>query len=609
MSKQESKSLFGKDLRHYTESFSPHAQSAYKALTYLITNGGTHREQYAELSLAAFDLEIYHALSQHHEIEISRLAVRNQDTELLKVYYNSLGRVHIRLEHAAEIIYDDVDDNTMLGYIQLPQSLYEQAQTNVQEIVAAEERAVAQLRLELSKLDEANQLDNALSQCIDHVKHVESVCFYVSDKFYTLIDRHNNLVTEKSRIGYLNKLAECPLSSWDDNAVVIVSALHALFLSGRAVRFEEFNGVVLSALSLYGKLNHLVEMYYNVNNKLDEPLSDEIFTLAQQIRQLTLQSPNQSWLRYRWIYGLHFFKTEHIVENTRPHESSRVILKEFGGVYRMLVGKKMSLPFDEYAVFKDLSQAALEKALKGDKVPYETYAANNWFEYLLQMIVTSAVKASHSDYGMTSTIRNLGQLCVGCRSEIVEKIGDYSNKDFFTCWVANNMQAVLPEKTVDVIASSCQKRMMFNRWHFIPGNLQRHEIRSDRHWYYPPLIPDIAEHSDVHREAHHRAAVKYSIRSPGPDMSKPSFIVNGIAYRGFYDVRTVRMDGKPYDIEDMLRVRRRTLWLSAFMDSWREHLMSLDDPTKGFQFTGFEPGNYYDTSFDHGYLLTGLKEA
>ena len=39
------------------------------------------------------------------------------------------------------------------------------------------------------------------------------------------------------------------------------------------------------------------------------------------------------------------------------------------------------------------------------------------------------------------------------------------------------------------IAASVQKRMMFNRWHFIPGNVERERVPRTRHWYYPPLVP------------------------------------------------------------------------------------------------------------------------
>src|SRR5262249_24469098 len=92
-------------------------------------------------------------------------------------------------------------------------------------------------------------------------------------------------------------------------------------------------------------------------------------------------------------------------------------------------------------------------------------------------------------------------------------------------------------------------------------------------------------HSDVHRAAHARAMVKFSVRAPGPDMSMPPLRIGNQDYRGFYDVRVVRMSGRGYTTEDMLRTRRRTLWLSHVISAIARRRRVI---------SGFRLGDYLD---------------
>ena len=89
-----------------------------------------------------------------------------------------------------------------------------------------------------------------------------------------------------------------------------------------------------------------------------------------------------------------------------------------------------------------------------------------------------------------------------------------------------------------------------------------------------------------------RARVKYSIRAPGPDMSRPPLnIARGLS-RGFYDVRVVRTEGEGFSLDDILLVRRRTLWLEPVYAALTTYLMS--PACKRLEVTGFQPGDYYD---------------
>jgi hypothetical protein len=72
--------------------------------------------------------------------------------------------------------------------------------------------------------------------------------------------------------------------------------------------------------------------------------------------------------------------------------------------------------------------------------------------------------------------------------------------------------------------------MMFNRWHFVPGQFDRAEIPLNRHYFFPPQVPDIAEHSEHRHGGHISARVRYSIRAPGAQVWREPFHVFGHGY-------------------------------------------------------------------------------
>jgi hypothetical protein len=418
------------------------------------------------------------------------------------------------------------------------------------------------------------------------------VCFYVHDRFFALIDRYVNLIDDKRNRGFLSQLREKPYAEWNQDEILVVAALHALFLSGRAVRFEEFNGALLTARRVTDRLAELAQAYSTAGCEVEVDNQLDIFARARQIRKQTQCAQGKSWLRYRWVYGLTFQKVERILPATQTSEAPDACQTEFDDMYRLLVSDRADLRMPEQVFMAQLANACLARDLAGIPCQAGSTAAAGWIEYLMERIVASAVVASNADYGMSSSLRNLGQLVHYEPGRIADAIHVLTPGHFFTCFVGDRLVPRLGTEEASMIATSVQKRMMFNRWHFIPGNLEREGISTARHWYYPPMVPDIGIHADMHRAAHNRARVKFSIRSPGPDASRPPLYIGGQRYRGFYDVRVVRMDGAEFTLQDILTVRRRTLWLEAVYGVISSYLMS---PGAGaFEVTGFQPGAYLD---------------
>ncbi|HSK40117.1 MAG TPA: hypothetical protein VK943_10160, partial [Arenibaculum sp.] len=431
-----------------------------------------------------------------------------------------------------------------------------------------------------------------LEEVIDHVEHVESVGFYVGDRFLALIDRYVNLIDDKTSKGFLSLLRDKPYDRWSKDEILVVAALHALFISGRAVRFEEFNGAALSARDLLARLHEISEAYRLAGCEVEMPPGQDLFARAWIIHQQAIRATGKPWLRYRWIYGLSFLKTEHVLGSTDTSEKEDVWIDEFGDDYDDLVSNRTEFMKSEHVAMAFLAAACLARDVAGMPCGKGSEAVTSWIEYLMERIVASAVRATDADYGMSSSLRDINSLVTYDEATLVDEIHALTPQHFFTCFVSNDLVARLGAEEAAAIATSVQKRMMFNRWHFIPGNLERPLVRKKRHWYYPPLVPDIAVHSDMHRAAHNRARVKYSIRCPGPDMSRPALLLGNEHYRGFYDIRVVRMEGDEFTTEDLLRVRRRTLWLEAVYAALAQH--SMRPGRLPLTVAGFRTGSFRD---------------
>src|SRR5262249_12762874 len=215
----------------------------------------------------------------------------------------------------------------------------------------------------------------------------------------------------------------------------------------------------------------------------------DLFERAEVVRRQTLCAPGKPWLRYRWIYGLNFRKTERLMKSSEPPEAGDAWFKEFGEDYRELISDGNGFTPHEHVAMMLLANACLARDVAGIPCDRGSRAVRGWVEYLMEKTVASAVRVTNADYGMSSSLRDISRLVTYDEQTLVERIHAMNPGHFFTCFVSYNMVDRVGAEEAGVIAASVQKRMMFNRWHFIPGNLDRPLVRKSRHWYYPPLIP------------------------------------------------------------------------------------------------------------------------
>ncbi|MEX3628173.1 MAG: hypothetical protein VB138_00570 [Burkholderia sp.] len=586
-----SHSLYGFDMTAYLRGDTYAGCGAYEVAMAAATHGGIYPIEQARLALGVRERAALAVLERHPEL---RIEASGQAEMALLLYVNSLGRLHIRPCELPKIAYDEADSWVELGFIETGPAVLAEIEAEAASWLAAERDSLRTVRAALDRVHAEGQLPRVLEEVIDHVEHVESVCFYVGDRFFALIDRYVNLIDSKSGGGFLSALRKRDYADWSEDEALIVAGLHALFLSGRSVRFEEFNGALLCAQGLVGRLDRLAASYTQAGCEVTVPAELDLFERAARIREQTLCAIGKPWLRYRWIYGLNFQKTERILESTVSSEAADQWYREFGEDFRSLVSPHGEFQPPEYVAMALLANAAIARDVAGIGCESGNPAVTSWTEYLIEKTVASAVLATRSDYGMSSSLRDIGQLVSYDENTLLDTVHALTPASFFTAYVSYRTVEQYGEAESTAIASSVQKRMQFNRWHFIPGNFERPLVRASRHWYYPPLVPDISAHSDMHRAAHNRARVKFSIRVPGPDMSRPPLNIAGRRYRGFYDVRVVRADGEEYGTEDLLRVRRRTLWLEALYTALANYLMTPD--AKRLVIQGFVAGSYRNLS-------------
>lgn len=265
-----------------------------------------------------------------------------------------------------------------------------------------------------------------------------------------------------------------------------------------------------------------------------------------------------------------------------------------------LRGRRFARAFFSQVAQKAIEASCLETELQPPgQAPYA--GATSALERLIEDVVISAVQATDADYGMSSSLRRPGELFVDTTAELAAAVGALCPKDFYCCIAGTGeLQQRFGERLNGDVFRAVQARMQFNRWHFVPGNLPRSLVADDRHYFYPPVMPDLAEWVDQFHAGHVRAAVRYSIRSPGPEIIDAPLEISGHEFRGFYDVRVVRVDDKPFDIQDLAIVRTHSLWMGYI---WRTILANCLDPAvRGrLRIAGFANG--------HGAVLASAELA
>ncbi|MGC0315916.1 hypothetical protein [Kitasatospora acidiphila] len=467
-----------------------------------------------------------------------------------------------------------------LGWLRVPPQVVDMVAEEAAALEAREAAELLEVEAVLRAWARGGELDHRLVQLADWVERVETVYVFVGRDVFSKSDAGSNTLT---RDGLLASLRERAVETWRPADRLFVVLAYCLFLSGRSVRFEEFNGRQLSATRLRDYLMDRYVGYCAAVGRIPEnPHGIPLLELAGRVRNLLAEVDRSEMMRYRRINGLTFAKNEYLTDFPLPRDPETMpeLVAEFGRTVLGVAGSGK--------VRGDLRAMTLAAAELDAKAGPDGTAAGTGEQgaigELLGAIVLSAILATDSDYGMSSSIRDLASLR-GASPGGPEGVLALKKGDFFCCCLPHTTRmAATGDETVPILWRAAQ-RMMFNRWHFVPGEFDRAEIPANRHYFFPPQIPDIAEHAEHHHGGHVASRVRYTIRAPGAQVWHPPFTAFGHGFRGCYDIRLVRMEGPPYTRAELVDAVRHC---SLVDEMWRTLVEGLESgtlsvaPVRGF---------------------------
>ncbi|MBI2430460.1 MAG: hypothetical protein HYV39_00345 [Candidatus Levybacteria bacterium] len=317
-----------------------------------------------------------------------------------------------------------------------------------------------------------------------------------------------------------------PVNTWQQEDQVYIYCVNLLFISGGPARLQEFSGGQLSPNHLDRFFDDKAVFYSQAlgeESPLEWPsksLHEKAFWVGQKVQEV-----NSKLQRYRDINGLTIRWEERIL-GERPLIVDEVVKQNLSDKISRIFGIDKNSDESD----KDYWRRVVREVIARDELS---------LSLLVWSIISTAVEITQSDYGMSSTFRDIHKLLTTGPLSL-------EKGDFYCCVVPSSK--IVDSQTDDKIAEDSQSmanRMEYNRWHFIPGDVKRDSIPLKRDWFYPPTIPDIATEVDWHHGGHVDAKIHHSLRIPA------SVVVDGTEYRGSYDIRLLRQSGEPYKPDDI----------------------------------------------------------
>ncbi len=575
------------------------SESAYHSIERLLTYDRKFPLEYGLDALNDIERELFNALEGFDDLKLTPTPESSADRYSMRLFYNSLGRLHIRPENEPLPNYAQKVKLEMIGYLSIPHAIFNQVEKNVKVALEKEAFLRAEIDAFLQTKEAAGQLQEVIDLVDDAVRHVEDVSIYIDDELFSVVaDGNTNLIDTYNTQGLFSVLREKPIAKWTPAQRLALASFWFLFLSGRSVRFEEFNGKQLTACRLYTLLEKLLNYYTNQGDKSDLKttpiLRMGLFELAQAVGAAAQQSVGQPWLRYRQINGLTFLKTEEIAMTPPSSETDRAIPDSLAALYEHWIGKSFNLDLGYEKIFTELADAMIAQSVVAKETRLIESPAHTPLEILIQEIVAAALLVTDADYSMSSSLRDPSVLITEDDENRLSRMLALKTTDFYCCIASRpGLSQQIDRNISEQVYRPVQARMEYNRWHFIPGNFPKTSIPRSRNWFFPPSFPDLAELSDQHHPGHMLSSVKYCVRAPGPDLNLPPLLIGGYPYRGFYDVRVVRMDGVPFNLQEMMIVRHHCLWMGVV---WRRIVNQCQSDPSSFKIIGFEKGCGYEVS-------------
>lgn len=393
----------------------------------------------------------------------------------------------------------------------------------------------------------------------EKVDFMAPVLLYYNSHTYTTFYHYNNLL--KSLEGdtthfLLDELAEKNKDTWTKDERIFIFNLYTLLQSGPPARGEEVNGVHFSLHYLSHYLEEKLAVYQEMTDTPSKPVPKSLLAKSRLICQLR-EKVAENYVIYRKINGLNLHKQEQFLNQQEV------------GLYR-----------DE-AMENELAQIL---GMASEQTYYDAFLNDiaqhpdmTTIQTLLEKMVGYAIRATHSDVGMTRGFRYPWMYYDALKHHQLETIFEWKQQMYFCCAIPSEAmkQAFRNQSQMLVgILTAISKRMEYNSWHYTPGNFLYKRHRIQRHYYFPPVMSDITEWSNQHHKGHVFANVKHAIRCPGA-IQCPPYTLNA-----YYDLRLMKTSGIVYSEIDLMKALYYRRVVGALYQAWfdycREHQSQLN---------------------------------
>src|SRR5207253_2771658 len=140
-------SLYGQDVLNFVQGFqNGNGHSAYEATTYLLTHGGNLALSLALDCLGFNDRAVFDVLAENQFLMLRKEASYTSGFQCIRVYVNSLGKLHFRRADEPMVLYATKDRALEFGFVTLPPELASEVHNRVCGFMAVEKRHFAKVR-------------------------------------------------------------------------------------------------------------------------------------------------------------------------------------------------------------------------------------------------------------------------------------------------------------------------------------------------------------------------------------------------------------------------------------------------------------------------------
>lgn len=416
-----------------------------------------------------------------------------------------------------------------------------------------------------------NELRECLCKIEYHLVHMAPVIYYVGNSCYSNFDYLNNLSKKSkqiSRESLINYWLNTPLEQWECNDYIFVCFTNYILSSGIQTRLEEFNGKQISLRNLEFYLEFKYYQYQKLLKR--NVITKDEFTclsLEDKAKELKLawKEISQKLIVYREINGLSLQKSEKIIFNNNL-TSDFIEDKKLSKLLKEEFGIKSA---DNLEEFED----SLREYFKGDV----SYLEEKFYD-LLNFILLRLSEETRSDIAFSRYFGEIGQLIQLDLEKRYQDIVSLNPKNYY-CLVtpSKKMLDLLPISVLSQIGMAINSRMLYNGWHYMPGNFihDKGVNLKNRDFYFSAVFPDLTNKDKYHHVGHVKLDINNCIRVP------LAIRVNAKEYRALMDVRIFRRGDEEYSIIDL----EKAMLYSKYIKVVGQIIFDLISENKDFSFS------------------------